>query len=75
VQEALRDAARDPKLATARRALLLDAFTFLPPASYAELEAFEEPAFEAGYFELPAPARSPLSRLRRPGGERRACCG
>jgi ABC-type phosphate/phosphonate transport system substrate-binding protein len=75
VQQALHDAARDPKLATARRALLLDAFAFLPPASYAELEAFEEPALEAGYFELPAPARSPLSRLRLPVRERRACSG
>jgi ABC-type phosphate/phosphonate transport system substrate-binding protein len=75
VQQALHDAARDPKLATARRALLLDAFAFLPPGSYAELEAFEEPALEAGYFELPAPARSPLTRLREPGRERRSCCG
>lgn len=75
VQQALHDAARDPELAIARRALLLDAFAFLPPASYAELEAFEEGALEAGYFELPAPARSPLSRRRSPGRERRACSG
>lgn len=73
VQQALHDAMDDPDLAAARKALLLDAFVFLPPASYAELEAFEEPALEAGYFELPAPVRSPLSRCTPPVRERRAC--
>jgi ABC-type phosphate/phosphonate transport system substrate-binding protein len=60
VQQALHDALHDPELASHRRALLLDHFVFLPPSSYGELEAFEEPALAAGYFELPAPRRSPL---------------
>lgn len=64
LQQALHDAAHDPELAGPRRALLLDGFVFLPPASYAELEAFEEPALAAGYFELPAPRRSPLHVAR-----------
>lgn len=62
VQRALHDAALDPALATVRHALLLDGFVFLPPASYGELEDFEEPALAAGYLELPAPRRSPLHR-------------
>jgi len=62
VQQALHDASHDPELAEHRQALLLDGFVFLPPASYGELEAFEEPALAAGYLELPAPRRSPLHR-------------
>lgn len=62
LQQALGAAARDPALAGHRRALLLEDFVFLPATSYAELEAFEEPALAAGYFELPAPSRSPLAR-------------
>ena len=62
VQLALAAAMQDPGLADQRRALLLHDFVNLPPASYAELEAFEEPALAAAYFELPAPERSPLGR-------------
>ncbi len=76
VQLALHDAANDPDLAGYRRALLLDGFVFLPPASYAELEEFEEPALAAGYLELPAPRRSPLHRAAgRPEAPRGACNG
>ncbi|MFY9340889.1 MAG: PhnD/SsuA/transferrin family substrate-binding protein, partial [Planctomycetota bacterium] len=59
LQQALRLAFADPRLAPVRRALLLRDIVFLPAPSYAELEAFEEPALAAGYFELPAPRRSP----------------
>lgn len=64
VQQALHDASLDPELRDHRRTLLLDGFVFLPPASYGELEVFEEPALAAGYLELPAPRRSPLHRAR-----------
>jgi ABC-type phosphate/phosphonate transport system substrate-binding protein len=69
LQQALLAAIRDPGLAEVRRALLLRDFVFLPPAAYAELEAFEEPALAAGYFELPAPERSPLGRRHDPLAE------
>ena len=76
VQQALHDAANDPQLAGHRHALLLDGFVFLPPASYAELEDFEEPALTAGYLELPAPQRSPLHRAgARQEAQRGACAG
>lgn len=64
LQEALRRALHDEALADHRATLLLRDFVFLPPAAYAELEAFEEPALAADYYELPAPARSPLGRLQ-----------
>lgn len=75
LQQALLAAIRDPALATARDALLLRDFVLLPAASYAELEAFEEPALAAGYFELPAPARSPLGRLGASRDARGTCGG
>ncbi|MFK7742139.1 MAG: phosphate/phosphite/phosphonate ABC transporter substrate-binding protein [Planctomycetota bacterium] len=61
LREALLAAARDPGLAATRAALLLHDFVVFPPESYAELEEFEAPAMAAGYHELPAPARSPLT--------------
>lgn len=67
LQGALRDALADPGLLACRTALLLHDFVILPAACYGELEAFEEPALAAGYFELPAPARSPLARRTSPG--------
>jgi ABC-type phosphate/phosphonate transport system substrate-binding protein len=75
LQRALVAAAHDPELAACRDALLLRGFTFLPPACYAELEAFEDPAVAAGYFELPSPHRSPLYRGGAAAGarERRSC--
>jgi ABC-type phosphate/phosphonate transport system substrate-binding protein len=60
LQAALRAALHDPELAACRATLLLRDLEFLPPASYEELAAFEAPALAAGYFELPAPHRSPL---------------
>lgn len=75
LQQALRLAIVDPALASVRRALLLDDFVCLPAASYAELEAFEEPALAAGYFELPAPARSPLARPAAAVAARGTCGG
>ncbi|MBL8754566.1 MAG: PhnD/SsuA/transferrin family substrate-binding protein [Planctomycetes bacterium] len=64
LRRALRAAFDDPELAPARGALLLGDVVFLPGACYDELAAFEEPALEAGYLELPAPALSPLARGR-----------
>jgi ABC-type phosphate/phosphonate transport system substrate-binding protein len=75
VQLALAAAMHDPGLADQRRALLLHDFVCLPPASYAELEAFEEPALAAGYYELPAPSSSPLGRRGASSGERGTCGG
>jgi ABC-type phosphate/phosphonate transport system substrate-binding protein len=75
LQQALRRAMDDPALAACRRLLLLDDFVFLPASSYAELEAFEEPALAAGYFELPAPARSPLARAPAAAAVRGTCGG
>jgi hypothetical protein len=75
LQRALSAAFRDPELAAARHALLLHDVVFLPASCYAELEAFEEPAVARGYFEMPAPGRSPLvnceARVARPS----ACLG
>ena len=51
----------DPELQTVRDALLLRDFAFFPAASYSELEEFEQAAMAAGYRELPAPLRSPLT--------------
>lgn len=62
LREALFAAAADPELAEARAALCLDGFTVLPDDAYADLSRFEAPALAAGYYELPAPASSPLSR-------------
>ncbi len=62
LQRALLAALHDVELAACRDALLLRGFSLLPAATYAELEGFEEPALAAGYFELPAPRRSPLHR-------------
>lgn len=75
LQAALRAALHDPLLAAARAALLLQDFVCLPAASYAELEDFEEPALAAGYYELPAPMRSPLARARGAITPRGACGG
>lgn len=60
LQEALRSAVQDPALQTAREALLLRDFAFYPSTAYDELQDFEQDAIAAGYYELPAPARSPL---------------
>jgi ABC-type phosphate/phosphonate transport system substrate-binding protein len=72
LQRALAAAFADPALERQRRALLLRDFVSLPGSAYAELEAFEEPALAADYFELPAPMRSPLCRLGA-GRERGSC--
>ena len=74
LQTALNAAMHDPELAAARHVLLLRDFVFLPPLAYAELEAFEEPALAAGYFELPAPARSPLAAGARSSTATRSAC-
>lgn len=73
LREALRAALHDNALDGHRRTLLLRDFVFLPQTAYAELEAFEEPALAANYFELPAPVRSPLGRSRE-ATERRGGC-
>ncbi len=62
LRTALRAALHDPDLAAARQALLLGDFVFLPGSCYEELAVFEESALAVGWFELPAPARSPLAR-------------
>jgi ABC-type phosphate/phosphonate transport system substrate-binding protein len=62
LRRALRAAVTDPGLAAVRHALLLRDFLFLPATCYAELATFEEPAADAGWFELPAPATSPLQQ-------------
>jgi ABC-type phosphate/phosphonate transport system substrate-binding protein len=59
---ALSAAAQDPRLVECRAALLIDGFEVLPDGAYRSLAAFEQPALAARYFELPAPATSPLSR-------------
>jgi ABC-type phosphate/phosphonate transport system substrate-binding protein len=61
LRAALQAAIVDPELAAAREALLLRDIAFFPPASYSELEEFEQAAIAVGYDELPAPMRSPLS--------------
>lgn len=62
LREALFAAAGDPGLAEARQALSLAGLTVLPDDAYADLARFEAPALAARYYELPAPASSPLSR-------------
>jgi len=62
LRRALAAAVQDPALAGCRAALLIDGFEVLPDGAYGALAAFEQPALDAGYFELPAPALSPLSR-------------
>ena len=61
LREALARAVRDPVLAGARHALFLEDFATLPDTAYRELQDWEHPALQAGYRELPAPRRSPLS--------------
>ncbi len=61
LQAALHAAATDPDLAACRNDLHLTRFEFAPTAAYAELASFEHAALQCGYFELPAPHRSPLS--------------
>ncbi|MCA8964013.1 MAG: PhnD/SsuA/transferrin family substrate-binding protein [Planctomycetes bacterium] len=61
LREALFAAVRDPQLAAARDELLLTDFVALPAEAYRELQDWEHPALIAGYRELPAPRRSPLS--------------
>lgn len=77
VVAALRAAVADPSLGSCRRALRLADFVALPPDAYAELESFEQPALAAGYHELPAPRRSPLSQPRAAASSavRGACAG
>jgi ABC-type phosphate/phosphonate transport system substrate-binding protein len=70
---ALQRAAADPRLHDCRAALRIERLEFPPASAYAELRAFEAPALQAGYFELPAPRRSPLSRDS--GGHARSGCG
>ncbi|CAG0957960.1 hypothetical protein PLCT2_00589 [Planctomycetaceae bacterium] len=60
---ALFNAMADASLASAREALLLDGVELLAPSAYQELWLFEDIAKQHGYFELPAPKSSPLSRL------------
>lgn len=59
---ALLAAAQDRELADCRAALCIDGFEVLPENAYRDLAEFERPALAARYFELPAPAASPLSR-------------
>ncbi|MBP9892776.1 MAG: PhnD/SsuA/transferrin family substrate-binding protein [Planctomycetes bacterium] len=59
---ALFNAMADASLASAREALLLDGVELLSPSAYQELWLFEDIAKQHGYFELPAPKTSPLSR-------------
>lgn len=59
---ALFNAMADATLASAREALLLDGVELLHPSAYNELWLFEDIAKQHGYFELPAPKTSPLSR-------------
>lgn len=61
LQAALQAALQDPRLQPAREALLLRDVTVFPVDAYAELEDFETAAMAAGYRELPAPLRSPLT--------------
>lgn len=76
LQEALRRALADPTLVACRAALRLHGFEFLPAAAYAELAEFEAPALRAGYFELPAPRRSPLGVAAPPAPpSARSTCG
>jgi ABC-type phosphate/phosphonate transport system substrate-binding protein len=72
LRRALAAAARDEALTACRRALQIEDFAFLPAAVYADLARFEEPALRAGYFELPAPAASPLHRPPLASGEHQA---
>lgn len=66
LRDALLAAARDPDLAPCRAALCLDGFEVLPDGAYGDLAQFERAALLAGYFELPAPESSPLTRAHRP---------
>lgn len=68
LQQALLAAARDPALAACRRELLIEGFELLPLAAYDALREPEAAAQAVGYFELPAPNRSPLFRPDHPGG-------
>ena len=61
LQAALTAAVHDPGLQKARDALLLRDFVCFPPDAYSELEDFEQDAMAAGYLQLPAPMRSPLT--------------
>jgi len=61
LQRALFAAVRDPNLAACRAALHLVDFELVPAHAYGELAAFETTALQRGYFELPAPQRSPLT--------------
>lgn len=61
LRSALRAAVQDPELAAVRAELFLADFVELPAIAYRELQDWEHPALLAGYRELPAPRRSPLS--------------
>jgi hypothetical protein len=67
LQRALFAALRDPQLAACRAALHIVDFALLPAVAYRELAAFETAALQGGYFELPAPQRSPLTAAARAG--------
>jgi ABC-type phosphate/phosphonate transport system substrate-binding protein len=67
LQRALFAALRDPQLAACRAALHIIDFALLPAVAYRELAAFETAALQGGYFELPAPQRSPLTAAARAG--------
>jgi ABC-type phosphate/phosphonate transport system substrate-binding protein len=66
LRQALLAALRDPELRPVRERLLIDGLEFVSATRYRELAAFEQIAQAHGYFELPAPALSPLHRLGQP---------
>ncbi len=61
LRAALRGALADASLAEAREQLLIGGAELLDANAYRELARFEAAALAHGYFELPAPRRSPLS--------------
>lgn len=61
LRRALDLAAADPELADCRRRLCITGFVPCAVEDYDELRTFEAPALAASWFELPAPATSPLS--------------
>jgi len=61
LREALSGALADPSLRRVREDLLIEGWHPCAASTYDALCAFEQPALEHGYFELPAPITSPLS--------------
>jgi ABC-type phosphate/phosphonate transport system substrate-binding protein len=72
MRAALSDAFADRTLAPTRDALLLDGIEIGDEDRFEALRRFEEPALAHGYFELPAPAASPLSHEAARHGPARA---